>query len=112
RRICTRRICAGRNGGRRGLLVATRRGGLGALHLARTAAVAQMHAGLIADRDAAQILFGELGTAHDVRYERDQEFLAFAIDALAGEQAAQKRDAGQPRDSGYALGILLAREAA
>ena len=77
-----------------------------------TAAVVQVHRLLIAHRDAAQILRGEFGPAHDVRDQRDHQFLALAVDALAGEQAAENRNAGQPGDAGPGLGVLLLGQAA
>ena len=69
-------------------------GGVGA----SLAAIVQMHRLLVADRDAAQILRRVFGPAHDVRNQRDHQFLALPVDALAGEQSAEDRDAGQSRE--------------
>src|ERR1019366_3629418 len=78
----------------------------------RLAAIAQMHRLRVAHGDTAQILRRVFRPAHDVRDQRDHQFLAITGDALAGEQSVEDRNAGQPRDAGPALGLLVLGEAA
>ena len=70
-----------------------------------------MHRLLVADGDPAQVFRRIFRPPHDVRDDRDHQFLALPIHALAGEQATQDRNAAQPRDASLGLGVLVLGEA-
>src|ERR1039458_10564369 len=78
----------------------------------RFRSVAQVDGVQSAHVDGAQVLGGEHRPPDDVRHQRDHQLAALTRDALAGEQAPQKRDAGKPGNARRGFRVLHIDETA
>src|SRR5260370_1311737 len=78
----------------------------------RTTALPAGLAGSGGGAGGAEMLRRVCRRGRDVRNQRDHQFLALAVDALATEQFAKDRNVDEPRDTGPGFSVLVLPEAA
>jgi hypothetical protein len=59
----------------------------------------------IAGRHAPEVRLADVGATHNVRYQRNHQFVSFKIEIVAAEKAAQNGNIGKPRNARLGLGI-------